>query len=401
MTLPTSNAYAQLVDKACWSHAHGRSVFHITQTDVDAARLFSYGYRSHTIGTFHATRVAIERELQGSADRAQPSLCQATALLGQLEAKAVEPVPRDFRCVISTFYFYDKWVKDVADTLAHAGTCGGSPNLGAIRSRYLGNLQSLISGDGIYMARDVSFPDQGTFIVPNLGISIVPVIYGDYHSWNAAFLRADQPGVALHRHRKGTEIHLGFSPVRGETILGSCFAGVSEGYAMPIPPMTDHGFLNTSGHDHIVPFIFGSLVLSGWGVFFDVEPRPSAAREEHALDSPAMNYSVFLERAIRQSSAKADGGREVLIPAERAGSKEIGGLELAVGRIGTDAVRLTSDHYRIVAVQSGRGCICMGNVGAELTEHDHVGIPAEMNCTVAQVGSDPLVLLDAMILPIG
>jgi len=46
MSLPASESYAQLLDKARWSHANGRNVFHILQTDVDAARLFSYGYRS-------------------------------------------------------------------------------------------------------------------------------------------------------------------------------------------------------------------------------------------------------------------------------------------------------------------------------------------------------------------
>ncbi|HSS98555.1 MAG TPA: hypothetical protein VLK33_16080, partial [Terriglobales bacterium] len=148
-------------------------------------------------------------------------------------------------------------------------------------------------------------PDQGAFIVPNLGISILPLIYGDHHSWNAAFLSAQQFGVSVHRHLQGAEIHLGFAPTHGHTILGSSTAPVSEGYAMPIPPMTDHGFHNTSGHDHILPFVFGSMLMTGWGVFFDVEARANddATRDVQPLDSEQMNKSVFLDRAIHRISA--------------------------------------------------------------------------------------------------
>jgi hypothetical protein len=172
-----------------------------------------------------------------------------------------------------------------------------------IADRFLRNLAPVTSCNGIYVARDLALPEQGAFVVPNLGISIVPVIYGDHHSWNAAFMAADQPGVPVHRHKKGAEIHLGFSPVSGRTILGSALAEVLEGYLMPIPPLTDHGFLNTSGSDHMLPFIFGSLPMTGWAVFFDVEARPDqdVKREEYPLGSSAMNQSVFLDQAIQLS----------------------------------------------------------------------------------------------------
>jgi hypothetical protein len=403
MSLQVSESYAQLIDKARWSHAHGRNVFHISQTDIDAARLFSYGYRSHAIGTFHATRIAIEAEKNGvTGPYVKACLDQARILLDQLEAKAVEFVPRDFRVLISTLYYYDQWVNQVAQVLEKAAARGTNRELENIRQRFLRNIAPITTCNGIYVARDLVLPEQGAFIVPNLGISIVPIIYGDHHSWNAAFLDADQFGVSVHRHREGAEIHLGFSPLEGHTILGGGFAEVREGYAMPIPPMADHGFRNTSGHDHVVPFIFGSLLKAGWGVFFDVEPRPDGdlPREEHPLQSPALNQSVFLERAIQGIIAGTGTTREVLIPAERVGSPDIGGLELAVNRVAQGATDLTSDHYRIVSVQSGKGRVRIGDAETEVGDHDHFGVPADLKCNLTQLGDDPLVFLDSMILPI-
>jgi mannose-6-phosphate isomerase-like protein (cupin superfamily) len=403
MSLPASELYAQLLEKACWSHANGRNVFHILQADIDAARLFSYGYRSQAIGTFHATRLAIEaEESEATGPHVKTCLLQARILLEQLEAKAGEPVPQDFRALISTLYYYDQWVNQVADVLQEASVRGTNSKLEVIRRRFVQNIAPVSSGNGIYVARDLVLPEQGAFVVPNLGISIVPVIYGDYHSWNAAFLTADQVGVSVHRHHKGAEIHLGFSPVKGLTILGENFAEVSEGYAMAIPPMTDHGFFNTSGHDHIVPFIFGSLTMTGWGIFFDVEPRSDSAidRREHPLESPAMNHSAFLERAIQRAQTQTRFSREVLIPAERAGSREIGGLELAVSRVHGETP-LSSDHYRIVSVQSGKGRVRIGAAQTEVSEYDHFGVPVGLSCTLTQLGDDPLVFLDAMVLPVG
>ncbi len=402
MSLPASESYAQLLDKARWSHANGRNVFHIHQADVDAARLFSYAYRSQAIGTFHATRVALDAE-ENAATGSDVKTCllQARTLLDQLEAKAGEAVPQDFRALISTLYTYDQWINRVAEILEKASARATNSQLEIIRQRFVQNIEPISSGNGIYVARDMVLPEQGAFVVPNLGISIVPVIYGDHHSWNAAFLTADQVGVSVHRHHKGAEIHLGFSPVKGRTILGDNYAEVSEGYAMAIPPMTDHGFFNASGHDHIVPFVFGSLTMTGWGIFFDVEPRPNPGveRKEHPLESPAMNHSVFLERAIERARTQATARREVLIPAERAGSHEIGGLELAINRSHSET-DLSSEHYRIVSVQSGQGRVRIGSAQKDVGEHDHFGVPAGLACTLTPLGEDPLVFLDAMILPI-
>lgn len=403
MSMQVSDTFTQLVNKARWSHAHGRDIFHITQDDVDAGRLFSYAYRSQTIGAFHGTRVALEAAEKGGVGSrsARSFLHQARSLLKQLEDKAIELVPRDYRVVISTLYYYDELVNLVIQSLDKACSRGPNPTLETIRQRFLDNLQPVHAGNGIFVAQDVTLPEQGVFIVPNLGISIKPVIYGDYHSWNAAFLAGDQYGVSTHRHHKGAEIHLGFSPVQGHAVLRSGFAEVSEGYAMPIPPMTDHGFRNTIGHDHVVPFIFGSLPLTGWGVFFDVEPRPGQGQlVKHDLDSPAMNHSVYLERELRRVREAKTNTREVLIPAERAGSPEIGGLELAVTLVGRGEVDLLSNHYRIVSIQAGKAHVRIGNAEKEVCAHDHFGVPADMTCQVAQSGNEPLLFLDAMILPI-
>ena len=401
--MQVSDLYSHVIGKAKWSHAHGRNVSHIVQSDIDAARLFSYGYRSQAIGAFHATREAIETEKSSGSDpRVDAHLHEAQLLLEQLEAKAVDPIPHDHRALISTLYSYDLWASSVDELLRKAGSCGPHPKLDNIRQLFLNNIQKITAGNGLYIANDLYLPKQGVFVVPNLDISIAPIIYGDHHSWNAAFLVAGRPGVSVHRHREGAEIHLGYSPVKGHTVLGSSFSEVEEGYAMPIPPMTDHGFFNTSGHDHVVPFVFGSLKMGGWGVYFDVEPRPGeeAKREKQPLESEAMNQSVFLERSIRQIKGGRGYLREVLVPAKGAGSPEIGGLELALTRVDRDSIELDSHHYRIVSVQSGKGRIRMGNVEADVSEHDHFGIPSQMDCIFTLTGADPLIFLDAMILPI-
>jgi hypothetical protein len=399
MSLRVSDLYAHLLDKARWSHAHGRSISHILAADVDAARLFSYGYRSQTIGTFHATRLVLEA--QANREGSTHCLADAFALLAQLEAKAIDPILTDHRALISTLYYYDRWTTSVKETLEKTLARDAQPEIQKIRDLFVQAIQRVTAGNGLYVARDVELPEQGAFIVPDLDIAIAPIIYGDFHSWNAAFLAAGRPGVAVHRHHFGAEIHLGFSPVKGETILGDSFAEVGEGYAMPIPPMTDHGFLNTSGGDHVVPFVFGSLKMAGWGVFFDVEARrESLERKRRSLESEAMNDSVFLERAIRRMRDGNGFMREILVPPHRAGSDEIGGLQLALNRVDQDEIEKPSDYYRIVSVQLGEARIQIGEVEAEIGAHDHFGVPANMACSVIPHGEEPFLFLDATMLPI-
>lgn len=401
MNMKTSDVYAQLLEKARWSHAHGRSVFHVLQEDIDAARLFSYAYRSQAIGAFHATRLAIETAERKASASIKCWLEQARTLLEQLETKAGEPVPRDFRALVSTLYDYHQWIDKVISRLERASARSRASKLENVLELFIKIIEPIATCNAIYVARDLVAPEQGAFIVPNLGISIVPVIYGDWHSWNAAFLPAGKTGVPVHRHQMGAEIHLGYSPVKGRSILAGNFAEISEGYAMPIPPMTDHGFLNTSGRDHIVPFIFGSLSMGGWGVFFDVEARSDRKlrRRGRPLQSAAMNHSVFLEKAIQNASSRATYPRKLLVPRERAGSREIGGLELGLNRV-CGEINLASDHFRIISMQSGTGRLRIGNAQIVVSKHDHFGVPTQMACTLTQIGSHPLIFLDAMILPI-
>jgi mannose-6-phosphate isomerase-like protein (cupin superfamily) len=75
-------------------------------------------------------------------------------------------------------------------------------------------------------------------------------------------------------------------------------------------------------------------------------------------------------------------------------------MELAINRAHGET-DLSSAHYRIVSVQSGRGRVRIGAAQTEVGEHDHFGVPAGLACTLTQLGDDPLVFLDAMILPIG
>lgn len=401
--MQVSDAYAQVMEKDGWSHAHGRNVAHISQADVDAARLFGYGYRAQTIGAFNATRRAVARLADEETDPAVEAwLDRASTLLEQLEAKAIDPILPDHRALISTLHSYDYWASLVDELLTNACARKANRKLETTRQLFLESMHQITTGTGLYVARDLKLPEQGAFIVPDLDIAIAPIIYGDHHSWNAAFLAGDRPGVAVHRHREGAEIHLGYGPVKGQTILGSSFSDVHEGYAMPIPPMTGHGFLNTSGHDHIVPFVFGSLKMGGWGVFFDVEPLPveDSPRTEAPLASPEMNQSIFLDRAIEESTTGSGSLRRVLIPASHAGFCEIGGLELAITRLDQDILAPPAPHYRIVSIQYGQAKIHISGAESEVGPHDHFGIPAGMSCRFAPQGQRPLIFLDSMILPV-
>lgn len=72
----------------------------------------------------------------------------------------------------------------------------------------------------MYLASDKVIPDQAAYVVPALQITIVPLIDSEHISWNLARLASDGFGVPVHLHKRGSEIHLGFSPVHGRTFLG-------------------------------------------------------------------------------------------------------------------------------------------------------------------------------------
>ena len=56
----------------------------------------------------------------------------------------------------------------------------------------------------------------------------MPLVYGDYHSWNLAYLDEERLNVPFHLHKEGVEIHLGYSPMHGYTIHGECYAEVGN-----------------------------------------------------------------------------------------------------------------------------------------------------------------------------
>ena len=69
MRRTADNGYERLVEKARASHEQGRATADITQDDIGLARLYSYAYRTHTIGAFHATRTCIRTDRAVSGGR--------------------------------------------------------------------------------------------------------------------------------------------------------------------------------------------------------------------------------------------------------------------------------------------------------------------------------------------
>ena len=398
MTFKRSDAYLQLIEKADRSYQNNRGVFHIEEEDIALARLYSYGYRSQTIGAFHACREAVQSVHESDGDDAE-ALTRALDLLNQLANLAILPVPGDFRALLFTLYYYDLKIREAIAALESYCVARTSPTMETIKGRFISKMTEIAGGNGIYVSKDNVMPEQASFLVPNLGIMIVPLIYGDHHSWNSAFVSGPASGMTTHRHREGVEIHLGFSPIHGDTILGDCCAEVHEGYAMPIPAGVDHGFENLSGHDHLLPFVFGSATLSGWGVFFDVEPRPKRSEDlqKVPLQSMEMNRSVYLERELSRMGEGSGNDRKILISSSATASPRAGALEMGIGRANAEGLSLQEERFRMVSVQSGAAEIKIGSVTAKLEEHDHVGIPGGMEAQIVSKETRPVVFLDAFL----
>lgn len=382
--------YRNLIEKAQWSHDNRRSVFHIEAEDVTLARLYAYAYRSHSIGAFYSCRLALETLAPNTPSE---NLSRAITILKNIESLAILPVPEDFRALVHTLFTYHNQIGEVRVLLATI------PEAAEIARLFGTHMDAITSSNGIRIAKDNVLPEQASFVVPNLGITIVSLIYGDHHSWNSTHLPGNLICATTHRHHEGVEIHLGYSPMHGRTLLGDYCTTIEEGYAMPIPIGLDHGLDNISPDEHWVPFVFGSLTLSGWGVFFDVEPqdRPVESFQEVPLDHSGMNGSRFVERDIARFAAMDKTTRETLIPAEATASGKVGALEMGIARVDPDGLDLTGDRYNIVSVVSGQAEITIGPVSAQLETHDHVGIPARVSANIRQTGSDPLVILDAVI----
>lgn len=392
--------YERLADMTCGSHARGRALSGISDCDIALARLYSHAFRAQVIGTFHGTRRALE--LIHPADRMVAAhLLRADELLADLGNRSMDAVGRDVRALISTFHHYCTHVARTVDALDTACDLDRSPALRRIRDLFVTHVEAIAGGNSLHLTRDTSAPEQGSYLVPNLGITIVPLVYGDHHSWNLAWLDGARSDVPYHLHREGVEIHLGYSPLHGYAVLGDAKAELTEGYAMPIPPNTRHGYTNIGRQTHHLPFIFGSLTCGGWGVFLDVEPQP---RELEQLESSrALNYkfngTVYLEQEIARVIDRYSSVRYPIIPAERTDRNGVGGLELSIARVTSRGMELQPDRFCAVSVVRGRGVLAMAREQIEITEHDHFGIPAGLAATITQIGDEPLVLLDSVLRP--
>jgi hypothetical protein len=402
MTLQVHPNYRRLVEIARRSHEKGRKAEGITPEDIALARLYSYAFRRHTIGAFHATQVAL-RGITGGNLLTSAYRERGVELLIDLANRSMDAVGVDFRALISTFYYYAVNVERVVAVLNKACEASGLAAMEQARDRFIARMTEITGCNGIHTTQDTHAPEQASFIVPNLGITIVPLVYGDYHSWNLAYLGGPQSGVPFHRHHEGVEIHLGFGPLHGYTVLGDCYAEVNEGYAMPVPPMLRHGYVNDSAIVHHVPFIFGSLTRGGWGIFLDVEPQPIPLEKLRAVPvlSRQMNRTILLFREIERAAAKFGCVRYPIIsssatdPTSEKGG--VGGLELSVARIDERGMMFRLDRFCIVSVVRGEGVIRMAGVEKEIGPRDHLGIPAGIPAFLQGKSLIPMITLDAII----
>lgn len=401
MELALHPAYEHLLHRARHSHARHRNPAEIAAEDITRARLYCYAFRKHTIGAFDATRRALEPLAPVSAT-AESWRTRAIEALTDAANLAMEPVPDDFRVVVATLYRYDQCVQRAIDSLRREAALGDR-RVEAIGIRFAEILSAITASPGLDLTQDTHAPRQASFVVPGLGIVIVPLVYGDHHSWNLAWLAEEHRHVPTHRHHHGVEIHLGFRPTHGLTVLGRYRARVEEGYAMPIPPDTDHGWVNTADEIHHVPFIFGSLRHGGWGVFLDVVPQPRTVEEFTTLverDSPPFKQMIYLERHIAQAEAAAANRRQVLIPHRVTNRQGSGGLELAITRVAHGCFAYEPDSFRIVSIVRGGGSVEVEGIQQAVRAHDHFGIPAGMRARLSAAPAG-LVALDALIRPPG
>jgi len=378
-------------------HRNQRSPEGISDNISLLARLYVHGFRGEVIGAFHATAEALE-QMSGSGI-ANAEIQSAVEQLRALGALSRDPVPRDGRAVSGIFYTYDQALSRVLATLDQLSRTSRDFELRAIRLRFVRAIERITARSGIAITRDDEIPEQASFIVPSLGITIVPLVYGDQHSWNTAFLSAKNIDVPRHLHRQGIEIHLGIGAVHGESCLAGYRAKVSEGYAMPIPPGAAHGFINRARHEHRLPFIFGSRRLGGWGIIPDVEPQPINPKELALVDIRAkeMNGTVLLNREIQAAANETGTLRRTLIPPDKTFAPEAGGISLSIARVAKGEMTYQPERFQIVSVARGRGKVAIGPAEAELAPHAHFGIPAGARATITATGREPLVLLDAIL----
>jgi len=390
--------YRRLEQIACDSHARGRAPEGISERDVTLARLYCHAFRGEVIGSFHATRLALQG-LTVEDPLSALHLVRADETLQSLANRSMDAVGNDARALVATFHHYCTHLARALDALHAARERLRRPDLDRIVELFVNRMEVIAGSNGIHLTRDLEPPPQGSFIVPNLGITIVPLVYGDHHSWNLAWLPAQKADVPYHQHHVGVEIHLGYGPMHGYTVLGDTKAELVEGYAMPIPPRTRHGYSNIGSLPHHVPFIFGSLRCGGWGVFLDVEPQP---RELDQLQTapvlgPKLNGTILLERELDKAAARFASVRYPLIPASATDRDGVGGLELSVARVTDRGLDWKLERFCAVSVVRGTGTVTIAGESRDLTPHDHFGIPAGVTAHIRQTSREPLVLLDCVI----
>jgi mannose-6-phosphate isomerase-like protein (cupin superfamily) len=382
------------------SHLRGRTASGIRREDISLARLYTYAFRLHVIGAFHATKVALEK-LPGQSAIVQLQIQRAMEALTDLANRGMDAVEVDERALISSFHFYDSLVRRTIDALGAACEQVHVGELETIRERFIQHMRTIASSNGIHLTSDTQAPVQASFVVPNLGITIVPLVYGDHHSWNLAWLDGPRSDVPYHRHQEGVEIHLGYGPLHGYTVFGDSKAEVTEAYAMPIPPETRHGYTNIGSLTHHVPFVFGSQTCSGWGVFLDVEPAPAEwnSLETKPLLSASLNGTIQLDREIESAASKLHAVRYAIIPAKATDRGRTGGLELSISRVTTRGSWLNFDRFCAVSVVRGNGLVRMAGEERRIAPRDHFGIPSGLPAEVIATEGEPLVLLDAILKP--
>ena len=362
-----------------------RDVSHLTQGDIDAARLYSYAYRTQTVGVFHSTRVALDAFVSSH------SVQSAQRRLRDLQALSMRPVPTGLRAAAPTLAWYHDWSDEVVAALT-----GRAIPVGArmVRDRFQEVIGGIRESDGIVPSRDDDLPVQASYKVPGIEVVIVPLVYGDHISWNTAYVTAGSVGATTHRHALQAEIHLGYGGVNGRTLLDGHATTVTKPYVMPIPPMIGHGFDNLSDQNHFVPFVFGSKALDGWGVFFDVEPQPSETHHwpETPLESRVMNGSCYLEPILRSVRGAPGNNPHIIVDSMRTSHPSTGGLELAARRVGMSEMELQFREFRILSLREGELRLSVAGVEVQLRPGDHVGIPGGLPATLCAVGCDALLL---------
>jgi gentisate 1,2-dioxygenase len=106
---------------------------------------------------------------------------------------------------------------------------------------------------------------------------------------------------------------------------------------------------------------------------------------------------VDLDQGIAEAIRWSDTRRQILINASATRTPLTGGLELALAKIGIEGFPLTTKNFRIVSIRKGQAQVNIGPSRVQVGEHDHFGVPAGIDAYISQIGSDPLITLDSMI----